>query len=61
MWEDGGIKIKHTQGRSIFKSELCDAAPVSENLLGLLPTESLPTQDSKNVFGLGDQASVSKL
>ena len=29
--------------------------------LGLLPTESLHTQDSENVVGLGDQASVWKL
>ena len=32
-----------------------------ENFSGLLPTESLHTQDSENVVGLGDRASVSKL
>ena len=32
-----------------------------EKFSGLLPTESLRTQDSENVVGLGDQASVSKL
>ena len=32
-----------------------------ENFLGLLLTESLRTQDSENVVGLGDRASVSKL
>ena len=66
MWEDGGIKIKRTRGRSICLSKLCDETAVPENFqwknfLGLVPTESLPTQDSENVFGLGDQASASKL
>ena len=32
-----------------------------EIFLGLLPTGSLRTQDSENVVGLGDRASVSKL
>ena len=32
-----------------------------ENFLGLVPMESLRTQDSENVVGLGDRASVSKL
>ena len=32
-----------------------------ENFSGLLPTESLRTQDSENVVGLGDRASVLKL
>ena len=32
-----------------------------ENFSGLLPTESLRTQDSENGVGLGDLASVSKL
>ena len=31
------------------------------NFLGLVPTESLRTQDSENVVGLGDRDSVSKL
>ena len=32
-----------------------------ENFSGQVPTESLRTQDSENVVGLGDQASLSKL
>ena len=31
-----------------------------ENFLGLVPTESLRTQDSENIVSLGDPASVSK-
>ena len=31
-----------------------------ENFSGLLPMESLHTQDSENIIGLGDRASVSK-
>ena len=32
-----------------------------ENFSGPVPTESLRTQDSENIVGLGDQASVLKL
>ena len=32
-----------------------------EHFSGLVPTESLRTQDSENIVGLGDRASVSKL
>ena len=32
-----------------------------ENFLGPVPTESLCTQDSENIIGLGDQDSVLKL
>ena len=32
-----------------------------ENFPGQVPTESLRTQDSENVVGLGDRASISKL
>ena len=28
------------------------------NFLGLVPTESLRTQDSENIIGLGDQVSI---
>ena len=32
-----------------------------ENFSGLVPTQSLRIQDSENIVGMGDQASVSKL
>ena len=32
-----------------------------DNFSGLLPTETLRTQDSENVVSLGDRASVSQL
>ena len=75
MWKVGGTKIERTRARYIFlvcvhgnsrKSDFLGNRSVpenfhGENFLGLVPTESLRTQDSENVVGLGDRASVSKL
>ena len=74
-WEVGGIKIERTQARNIFlcvcteigeKVDLFVKCSVpgnfqQENFGGLVPTESLRTQDSENIVSLGDRASVSKL
>ena len=75
MWKVGGTKIEGTRARYIFL--VCvhgnsrkvifwvkRSIPENfqrENLSELIPTESLRTQDSENVDGLGNQALVSKL
>ena len=76
MWKVVGTKIECTRARYIFllsvhrnlKKEVIfwvkRSVPENfqqENFSGLLPTESLLTQDSENVIVLGDRASVSKL
>ena len=64
MWEVGDIKIERTQARNIFficvhgnsrKSDLEVKRSVPENFQrenfsGQVPTESLRTQDSENVY-----------
>ena len=75
MWEVVSIKIEHNEPAT-FLFFLCTeiGEKVSfgqntlypknfqrENFSGLVSTESLCTQDSENVFGLGDRASVLKL
>ena len=75
MWKVGCTKIERTRAHYIFlvcvhgnsrKVIFWVKRSVPENtqwehFLGLLPTESLRTQDSENVVSLGNQASVSKL
>ena len=76
MWQVGGTKIERTWARYIFftvgthkfakKVIFWVKRSLAENFqqglfLGLQPTESLRTQHSENVVGLGDRASVLKL
>ena len=75
MWKVGGIKIEGTRARYFFlgtEKEISETwnflvnRSVTENFQrdffsGRVPTESLRTQDSENIIGLGDRASVSKL
>ena len=75
MWEVGGIKIERHEPDTFFlcvcteigeKVDLFVKCSVpgnfqQENFGGLVPTESLRTQDSENIVSLGDQAFVSKL
>ena len=75
MWKVGCTKIERTRARYIFlvcvhgnsrKVIFWVKRSIPENFqreffLELIPTESLRTQDSENVVGLGDRASVSKL
>ena len=75
MWKVGGTIIERTPARYIClppghgnprKVIFCVKRSLpenfqQENFLGLSPKESLWTQDSENIVGLGDQASVSKL
>ena len=75
-WKLWGTKIERTRTRYILFSVCAQKfakkwffwvkryVPKNfrqENFSGLLPTESLRTQDSENVISLGDRASVSKL
>ena len=75
MWKVGGTKIERTRARYIFlpsghvnlqRSDfgVKRSAPKKfqrVDFLGLVPTESLPTQVSENIVGSGDRASSSKL
>ena len=73
MWKVSGTKIERTRARYIFLVCVHGKKVIfwvkrsvpenfqQENFLGLLPTESLRTQHSENVVGLGGRASVSKL
>ena len=75
MWKVGGTKIERTRARYIFlplghvnsqKKDFLGKTLHTRKFstgkfLGLVTTESLHTQDSENVVGLGDRASVSKL
>ena len=75
MWKVSGNKIERTRARYIvlapghvnsrksdFLGKMLRTRKFSTGkFLGLLPRESLRTQDSENVDGLGDQAMVSKL
>ena len=74
MWEVVGIKIERNEPAT-FLLCLCTETSEKvifgqntpypknfqrENFSGLVSTESLRTQDSENIFGLGDRASVLK-
>ena len=72
MWKVSGTKIERTRAHYIFFSEIREKVIFwvkclvlenfqRENFSGLVPTESLRTQDSENVVVLGDRACVSKL
>ena len=76
MWEVGGIKIERTRARQIVfcrdtenhkkviflvKRSVPKYSIQGNFFSGLVPTETLRTQDSENIVGLGDRASVSKL
>ena len=75
MWKVGCTKIERTRARYIFlvcvhgnsrKVIFWVKRSIPENFqreffLELIPTESLRTQDSENVDGLGDRALVSNL
>ena len=74
MWEVGGIKIERTLARTFFMFVhgkwqkvnflVKSSVPKSfqrENFSGLVLTESFRTQDSENIVGVDDRASVSKL
>ena len=57
LFEDTEISEK----RNFFVNRSVPENFQRENFSGQVPTESLHTQDSENVVGLGDRASVSKL
>ena len=69
LWEVGGIKIERTRARNIcfrWDTEIGEKSDFFGKMLrtrkfSTEPTESLRTQDSENIVGLGDRASVSKL
>ena len=72
MWEVGGIKIERTRARQIVfcrdtenhkkviflvKRSVPKYSVQGKFFSGLVPTETLRTQDSENIVGLGDRAS----
>ena len=75
IWEVGDIKIERTRARNIpfmsahgncrknylFGKTLRTRKFLTGKFLGPVLTESLRAQDSENIVGLGDRASVSKL
>ena len=75
MWKVSGTKIERTRPATFFFCQdtairekvifwVKRSVPENfqrENFSGLIPKESLRTQNSENVVGLGDRASVSKL
>ena len=69
MWKVGGTKIERTRTRYIFlppghgNSQKSDflGKTLCTRKFSKVPMESLCTEDSENVVGLGDQAFVSKL